>query len=349
MDPDFADFLLDESHFDLKQKQVDDADFLEGLTITDNDEEEFLLMVDFEPETRLKMEEEADFDIPFEITSEDLDLLEAQEKEINKATTESKGLNTPKKQMHRRISSTTGNKDTNSPSLLTSDSAHEINKLKVDLELYRDRAESLSLEFSAQKRQILTKEGEITILRQRLIQLDNEKITMAQQYAELSVSSRKNSDKKSENLEKEIKNLKMELDFKDKELQTISSSFKRKIPKSNNFKEDSNLNSLGTIKSEPEMSKSSTKTTQPLPTEHPNVYSSMTDLEIFSNFTQKVDLTWKFSDLKDFDILDIVKAVQFACDEIKISDQSETPKSGKSLARGIVKLFERGLHFRQVN
>ena len=75
----------------------------------------------------------------------------------------------------------------------------------------------------------------------------------------------------------------------------------------------------------------------------------MTDLEIFSNFTQKVDLTWKFSDLKDFDILDIVKAVQFACDEIKISDQSETPKSGKSLARGIVKLFERGLHFRQVN
>ena len=75
----------------------------------------------------------------------------------------------------------------------------------------------------------------------------------------------------------------------------------------------------------------------------------MNDLEIFSHFIQKIDLTWKFSELKEFDILDIVKAREFASDEIrKVIEQDEKNVVGKALAHGIVKLFERALHFKQV-
>lgn len=353
MDPDFADFLLDESHLDLKQKQVEDVAFFEKLQITDNDEEEFLLSVDFEPETRQKRDEEVDFDIPFEITSEDLDLLEAQEKEILKNNIAAKGgLNTPKKQTGRRISSTTGNKENHSPSTLgKGNNSQEIIKLKSDLEIYRNRAESLNHELETQKRQILTKEGEITILRQRLSQLDNEKIAMAHKYAELSSASRKNVDKRTEDLKKEVENLKTELEFKTQELKSLSSSFKRKIPKSNIIIAETDSHKLGTIKSEPAISKLPNSEKAP-ETEHKNIYTSMTDLEIFSSFIQKIDGTWKFSDLKECDILDIVKAREFACDEIRrISMQLENNncKSGKALAHGIVKFFERGLYFRQVN
>lgn len=346
MDPDFADFLLDEYHLDLKQKKVDDADFLEGLKITDNDEEEFLLSVDFEPDTRqLKMQEDdVDFDIPFEITSEDLDLLEAQEKKLIKVI-DSKADNTLKRQSTRRISSTTGNKEN------TLTNGAEVEKLKVDLELYRDRADSLSNELNNQKRQILTKEGEITILRQRLTQLDNEKILMAQKYSELTESKRKNAEKIESKWLKEVESLKTELLFKEQELMSFSTSVKRKIPKSSGLFDDSlGSNSFGTIKNDSPMTKTadsqltSEKSSQPT-----SSYSSMNDLQIFTYFIQTIDLTWRFSDLKEFDTLDIVKAREFACDEIKrIAFQINSLNSGKALAHGLVKLFERALYFRQV-
>lgn len=347
MDPDFADFLLDESHFDLKQKHVDDAEFLEGLKITDNDEEEFLLTVDFEPETRQKMQDDVDFDIPFEITSEDLELLEAQEKEISKSN-DAKSSNTPKKQTSRRISSTTGYKENiNSTKNVTN--VNEIEKLKVDLDLYKDRAESLCHDLNAQKRQILTKEGEITILRQRLVQLDNEKLVIAQKYSELSESSRKSFEKLETKWHKEMEHLKTELLFKEQELKSFS-SIKRKIPKSSGsfFDSEMNVNNFGTIKNDSFIPKTS-QYPEPVNSEYKNLYSSMDDLEIFTSFIQKIDLTWKFSELKEFDTLDIIKAREFACDEIRRINLFEKANSGKALAHGIVKFFERALYFRQVH
>ena len=344
MDPDFADFLLDESHFELQQKRVDDAEFLEGLKITDNDEEEFLLTVDFEPETRQKMQEDADFDIPFEITSDDLELLEAQEKEITKTNDTSKALNTPKKQSARRISSTTGNKENN---LKNTTNSHEIEKLKVDLELHRDRAESLSHELNTQKRQILTKEGEITILRQRLVQLDNEKLLIAQKYSELTESSRKTAEKLENKWHKEMEHLKTELLFKEQELRSLS-SLKRKVPKSIGTFLDGDSDTFGTLKNDSPIPVAS-KTIQNSITELKDSYALMDDLEIFASFIQKVDLTWKFSELKEFDTLDVIKAREFACDEIRrINSQGKKLNSGKALAHGMVKFFERALHFRQV-
>lgn len=347
MDSDFADFLLDESQINLQQKKVDDADFLEGLKIIDSDEEEFLLTVDFEPEARQKMDEDVDFDIPFEITSEDLALLEAHEKEILK-NNEVKASNTPKKQSARRISSTTGNnKENTSTSGTNVASTHEINKLKVDLELYRDKAESLSNELNSHKRQILTKEGEITILRQRLNQLDNEKILIAQKYSELTESTRKTAEKIENNWKKEVESLKTELQFKEQELMSISSSFKRKVPKSSGLTFDDSA--FGSIKTETFSSKAPDSPTASSNDQISRPFSTMNDLEIFAHFIQKIDLTWKFSELKEFDTLDIVKAREFACDEIRrIIDQSDKNTSGKALAHSIVKLFERALHFKQV-
>lgn len=128
MDPDFADFLLDESHLDLRQKKIDDAEFLEGLKITNDEEEEFLLTVDFEPsETRAKNFDENSFDIPFEITAEELDLLEAQEKTLSKAS-EAKASHTPKKQTNRRKSSITGGNKENFAQVGNA----EVEKLKAD-------------------------------------------------------------------------------------------------------------------------------------------------------------------------------------------------------------------------
>lgn len=345
MDSDFADFFLDEDYFDLKQKPVDDAEFLEGLKITDNDEEEFLLTVDFEPEPRQKIQDDVEFDIPFEITAEDLELLEAQEKEISKSS-DIKIVNTPKKQTGRRLSSTTGNKENVNNAKNTSN-ANEIDKLKVDLDLYKDRAESLKHELNAQKRQILTKEGEITILRQRLVQLDNEKLVIAQKYSELTEISRKTAEKLEYKWQKEMEHLKTELLFKEQELKSLS-SMKRKIPKSSTAIFDSDVNTFGTIKTDSPAPKAS-KYSEPVNAESKNVYSSMDDLEIFTSFVQRIDLTWKFSELKDFDALDIIKAREFACDEIRRINLQEKSNSGKALAHGIVKLFERALYFRQVN
>ena len=343
MDSDFADFLLDESHVDLQQKKVEDADFLDGLKIIDSDEEEFLLTVDFDSEGRQKMEEDVDFDIPFEITSEDLALLEAQEKEILK-NNEVKASNTPKKQSTRRVS--TGNKE-NTSTINTNVSTHEVNKLKVDLELYRDKSESLSNELNSNKRQILTKEGEITILRQRLNQLDNEKILIAQKYSELTESTRKTAEKIENHWRKEVESLKTELQFKEQELKAISSSFKRKIPKSGLMFDDS---TFGTIKTE-HFPLKALDTSTSSKNDHKLMHlSGMSDLEIFSDFIQKVDLTWKFAELKEFDVLDIVKAREFAFDEIRkiVEQEDEKSVSGKALAHGIVKLFERALYFKQV-
>jgi hypothetical protein len=348
MDSDFADFFLDEdSYFDLKQKPVDDAEFLEGLKIIDNDEEEFLLTVDFEPEPRQKMQDDADFDIPFEITAEDLELLEAQEKEISKSH-DAKNSNTPKKQTGRRNCSTTGYKENiNGAKSVTI--VNEIEKLKVDLDLYKDRAESLSHELNAQKRQILTKEGEITILRQRLVQLDNEKIVIAQKYSELTETSRKTAEKLELKWQKEMEHLKTELLFKEQELKSLF-SVKRKIPKSSvaSFYNDNDVNTFGTIKSDSTAPKTS-KYLESVNTLCKTVHSSMDDLEIFTSYIQKIDLTWKFSELKEFDVLDIIKAREFACDEIRRINLNEKPNSGKALAYGIVKLFERALYFRQVH
>lgn len=346
MDPDFADFLLDEYHLDLKQKKVDDADFLEGLKITDNDEEEFLLTVDFEPDTRQqKMQnDDVDFDTPFEITSEDLDLLEAQEKKLIKVN-DSKVDVTPKRLSNlKRISSTTGNKEN------IVQNGVEVEKLKVDLELYRDRADVLNNELNIQKRQILTKEGEITILRQRLIQLDNEKILMAQKYSELTESKRKTAEKIESKWLKEVESLKTELLFKEQELMSISTSVRRKIPKSSGLVNDFSVSdNFGSIKNDSLMAKtadSQVNSEKPVPD---SSYSSMNDLQIFTTFIQKLDLDWKFSDLKEFDILDIVKAREFACDEIKkFAFQINSFDSGKALAHGLVKLFERALYYRQV-
>lgn len=342
MDSDFADFVLDESQFDLQQNKVDDADFLEGLKIIDSDEEEFLLTVDFEPEARQKMDESVDFDIPFEITSEDLALLEAQEKEILK-----KNEMKTKKQNTRRVSLTASNKENSSTSNANAESTHEINKLKVDLELYRNKSESLGNELNSNKRQILTKEGEITILRQRLNQLDNEKITIAQKYSELTESTRKAAEKIENNWKKEVESLKTELQFKEQELRAISSSFKRKIPKSGSIFDDS---AFGTIKNDifPSMRNDAPTSTSSDLKSIP--LANLDDLEIFSYFVQKIDLTWKFSLLKEFDSLDIVKAREFAYDEIwRILDQEDKYVRGKALAHGIVKIFERALYFKQVN
>lgn len=349
MDSDFADFLLDESEFNLHQKKVDDADFLEGLKIFDSDEEEFLLTDDFEPEAGQNIEENVDFDIPFEITSEDLALLEAQEKEIlknNEIKASSKPP--PKKQIGRRTSLiATSNKENSSTSSANAESTHEINQLKVDLELYKDKSESLGNELNSNKRQILTKEGEITILRQRLNQLDNEKTSIAQKYSELTESTRKTAEKIENNWKKEVESLKTELQFKEQELRSISSSSKRKIPKSGLTFDDS---SFGTIKTDTFPSKAIDASTS---TSNNNLKSNpltnLDDLEIFSHFVQKCDLTWKFSELKEFDSLDILKAREFASDEIRrILDQDDTNVSGKALAHGIVKLFERALYFKQV-
>lgn len=345
MDPDFADFLLDESHFDLQQKKVDDAVFLEGLKLIDSDEEEFLLTVDFEPEKRQKMEDDVDFEIPFEITSADLALLEAQEKEILKKD-EVKNSETSKKQSIRRASLTTGNKENSSTGSFNGASSHEINKLKVDLDLYRDKSESLSNELNQHKRQILTKEGEITILRQRLNQLDNEKILIAQKYSELTDSTRKSNEKLENRWKKEVESLKMELEFKEQELKSIS-SFKRKIPKSSLASDDS---TFGKIKSDPFFSATDEKlpsTTNSQTFKPP--FHDFSDLEILSHFIQKVDITWKFSEIKENDILDIVKAREFASNEIrKIQENSDDIVPGKALAHGLVKLFERALYFKQV-
>ena len=344
MDQDFADFLLDESHFDLKQKQVDDADFFEGLKLSDDEEEKFFLTVDFEPEIRPKLEENDDFDIPFEITLEDLALMEAEEQLIARNSTNS--TIKPKKNNHRRDCSFVGeNKNT-----LVADS-HEIDKLKADLEFYRDRTDFLNQELNAQKRQILTKEGEITILRQRLVQIDNEKILTAQKYAERTESNRKTLEKIESKWKQEVEILKTEIIFKEQELRSVSSSIKRKLPKNAGTFEDPDFNKFGTIKNNNEVPVS--KSTNPIITScnQMNEFSAMNDLEIFTLSIQKIDSSWKFSEMKDFDTLDIVTAREFACDEIKkkLKETTKENKSGRALAHGIIKLFERALHFRQVN
>lgn len=337
MDPDFADFLLDESHFDLKQKHVDDAEFFEGLKLSDDEEEKFFLTVDFEPEFRPKFEDSNDFDIPFEITSEDLDLIEAQEKTILRNSTE-----IPKKTNQKRVNSESGEKEIESIA-----GTHEVNKLKADLDFYRDRTEFLNQELNTQKRQVLTKEGEITILRQRLVQLDNEKILTAQKYAERTESNRKMLEKIEIKWKQEVENLKTEIIFKEQELRSVSSSIKRKLPKGAGLFEDQDLNKLGTIKNETSVP----QTAIPIITSDDQRKQNyvMSDLEIFTSSIQRLDLSWNFSELKDFDTLDIVKAREYACDEIKqITKQTCGIKAGKALSHGMIKLFERALHFRQV-
>ncbi len=245
-----------------------------------------------------------------------MEILEAQEKTLTKGG-DSRTFNTPKKQGTRRISSTTGNKE-NFNNSRTGTDANEVDKLKVDLELYKDRAESLNQELNVQKRQILTKEGEITILRQRLVQLDNEKLLIAQKYSELTESSRKTAEKLEIKWQKEMEHLKTELLFKEQELRSLS-SVKRKLPKaSGTFLDNNELSTFGTIKNDPIVSKQLPNPSKS--NERKDFYSSMSDLEVFSSFILKVDQTWKFSELKEFDALDIIKAREFACDEIiKIS------------------------------
>lgn len=340
MDADFADFLLDESHLDLNQKRIDDADFLEGLKISDDDEETFFLTVDFDSEEKLKPEET--FDVPFEITSEDLALLEAQEIQIN--TNNLEKHSTPRKSSNTRRFSIIENKENSSPAR-----AQETDKLKADLDFHRSKAESTAQELAAQKRQILTKEGEITILRQRLVQLDNEKIIMAQKYSELTECNRKTIDKLEDKWKKEVDNLKTDLLFKEQELRSISTSQRRKIPKNSFISIDQAPKSpLGEITDKKLSPSTNIKATSQ---EFLEPLDLLDDLDLFSSFIQKLDLTWKFSELRDFDTLDIVRARESACDEIKriFSQSEEDRKSGKALAHCIVKLFDRSLHLRQVS
>ncbi len=146
-------------------------------------------------------------------------------------------------------------------------------------------------EVEAQKRLILSKEGEITILRQRLHQLDCEKMSFAQKIAELSEQNAVDTKKIEEKFKNELNKVQAEIKFKEQELSLMN----RPRKQSRTIE-----SSVATEKHSPQQVSAAVKPKQ-------------SDLELFYLACQRVDAnSWDFSTIGHFEVIDIMKGREVA-------------------------------------
>lgn len=185
-----------------------------------------------------------------------------------------------------------------------------------------EHTKSLFQELEAQKRLIMSKEGEITILRQRLHQLDCEKMTFAQKIAELSEQNAAEARNIHDKYRKEIEKLKAEIKFKEQELSIMNRP--RKQPR--------NTTANAVVESK-------APATTAAPVLIPPAKPEVSALELFYSACQEVDArVWDFSKIGHFEVIDIMKAREVSKHAIVQTN---------SLSSGVTEMLEYAIKLRQ--
>jgi hypothetical protein len=173
-------------------------------------------------------------------------------------------------------------------------------------------------ELEAQKRLIMSKEGEITILRQRLHQLDGEKMSFAQKIAELSEQNAVDSRRIEEKYRNELNKVQAEIKFKEQELNFMNR------PRKQARTIETSISSEKPVPVTPV-----TKLIQP----------RLSDLDLFYLACQRVDTNlWDFSRIGHFEVIDIMKGREVAKQAIIIEN---------SLPSGLIALLKYACQLRQ--
>lgn len=314
----FDDFSFDELLFEETEQLPKNTVQLEALKLDDD----FSFDDDFfssspppamqPPPATAHDETDLEFEWPHEITAEDLDRIEAEERAMQLEKRQKKQQALPAAQV-----------------------------LDPSLEMMQ--------ELSAQRQLIMAKEGEITILRQKLREREGDYMSIAAKYAEMS-QYKSELEKKHEN---SLKRLKDELYFREQELKMMSAR-----PRKQTRKVDLEFELVDREKERP-LERASEKALErekenvgvnmdydfDVPTEVslPVVKSTtsmiaLSDWNLFSFVCQKL-MDGCEGSLKECEILDIVKARQVARSEI-------CKKQGK-LVDGMIALLSFAIKLRQ--